>query len=169
VEHIQHQMISEIPALRRYARALTRDIDAADDLVQDCLERAWKRQGLWASGSNLRAWLFTIMHNLYINGVRYRARRPITEPYNIEDHPDGLNHTPDIDIQLAELENALQHLPIEQREVLALVAVEGQSYKQVSKIIDVPVGTVMSRLHRGREELRKQLFSEPPVKLRRIK
>jgi len=141
-----------IPRLRRYARALTGDRNAADDLVQDTLERALSRFHLWRQGSDLRAWLFTIMHNIYVNQIRSRVRHPhetLDEPF-----ADALQaREPDWG-ELRDIDDALSRLPGEQRAVLLLVGLEQFTYEEAAQVLDIPLGTVMSRLSRGRERLR---------------
>lgn len=161
-------MVEQIPRLRRYARALFRgDAAAADDLVQDCLERALNRLRLWRRDSDLRAWLFTIMHNLYVNRLR-RARRESAFAQASEEI-DNIASTPISDMYLSELERACAQLQPDQREILLLIALEGLSYQQVAGILSVPEGTVMSRLARARERLRHVLEGNAEVSLRRIK
>jgi len=144
-----------IPRLRRYARALVGDRYAADDLVQDTLERAINKFHLWRPGSDLRAWLFAIMHNVHVNQLRSRAARPETALDDGDLLPQG---APDVDrLELRDMQTAIATLPIEQREVILLVALEQLSYAEVSKALDIPIGTVMSRLFRARERLRGQL------------
>jgi RNA polymerase sigma-70 factor (ECF subfamily) len=144
----------EIPRLRRYARALTRASDRADDLVQDTLLRALTKLHLWQPGTDLRAWLFTIMHHQYVNTVRRKAREAAT--VDIEHISSTLVATTDPTArrQLVELDCALARLSAEQREVLLLVGLEGMDYETVAQILGVPIGTVRSRLSRGRERLR---------------
>lgn len=148
-----------IPRLRRYARALVGERHAADDLVQDTLERAINKFHLWRPGSDLRAWLFAIMHNVFVNQFRARAARPeepIDETLEIAaavSSPDGL--------ELRDLDAALARLPLEQREVLLLVGLEELSYAEASKALGIPIGTVMSRLFRGRERLRTLMAGVP--------
>src|ERR1043166_7808377 len=151
---------AQIPRLRRYARALTRDANRADDLVQDTLLRALTKQDRWEPGSNLRAWLFTLMHNQYVNNVRRANREAGT--IDIDDVSSSLVATtdPTASRQLYELERALGQLAAEQREVILLVGLEGFSYEDAAKILAVPVGTVRSRLSRGRESLRRQFGME---------
>ena len=150
----------EIPRLRRYARALTRNTVLADDLVQETLMRALRKQHLWQPDTNLRAWLFTIMHNQYINQVKRIMRDSAI--IELEECAQGLVGTtdPTASRQLRELERALGELPEEQREVILLVGLEGMSYDQAAAILNVPVGTIRSRLSRGREALRKLLGME---------
>ncbi len=144
---------AHIPQLRRYARALTGDYSAAEDLVQDTLERAWKRLGLWRSGSNLRAWLFTIMHNIFINQVRSEPRK---QHQNLEHStlPGSGSRAPEDRLELEDLNKALRRLSNEQREVILLIGLEQMSYDEAAKVLGIPIGTVMSRLSRGREQLR---------------
>jgi RNA polymerase sigma-70 factor (ECF subfamily) len=144
----------EIPRLRRYARALTRVSDRADDLVQDTLLRALNKLDLWQPGTDLRAWLFTIMHHQYVNTVRREARQ--TSTIDIEHISSTLVATTDPTArrQLLELDRALAQLSADQREVILLVGLEGMDYQSAAQILDVPVGTVRSRLSRGRERLR---------------
>ena len=145
---------TELPKLRRYALALTRDRGRADDIVQDTLVRALAKQHLWEPGTNLRAWLFTLMHNQFVNGVRRSNREGTT--VDIDDMSASLVATadPTASRQLHELERALGQLSLEQREVILLVGLEGLSYERVAEILAVPIGTVRSRLSRGREALR---------------
>jgi RNA polymerase sigma-70 factor (ECF subfamily) len=139
-----------IPRLRRYARALAGDSHRADDLVQDTLERALVKFHLWRRGSDLRAWMFSIMHNVFINQLKARRELALDEATEA-----ALESVPQSDpLQLRDLDAALRRLPAEQREVLLLVGLEQLSYAEASQALDVPVGTVMSRLSRGRERLR---------------
>ena len=144
----------EIPRLRRYARALTRNRAKADDLVQSSLVRPLEKQHLWRPGSNLRAWLFTILHNQHVNEVRRSLRQGSTGP--VEDAEPIWRAEPvaNTSLQLRDLERAINTLSHEQREVLLLVGLEGMRYEQVAAILDLPVGTVRSRLSRARSTLR---------------
>ena len=149
-----------IPRLRRYARALVGDRYAADDLVQDTLERAINKFHLWRPGSDLRAWLFAIMHNVFVNQLRSRAAHPETQ---LDDSDLGARVAIDADrLEIRDMQAAIARLPAEQREVLLLVALEQLSYADVSRALDIPVGTVMSRLFRARERLRTQLADVSP-------
>ncbi|MEI8028360.1 MAG: sigma-70 family RNA polymerase sigma factor [Comamonadaceae bacterium] len=153
-------IVDQIPALRRYARALTGDAWDADDLVQDTLERACSKWRLWTAGSNLRAWLFSVMHNLFINRVRRAARQAAYGTVDIEDIAHQLVAT-DGEFGIAmDLQRCLLRLPQDQRTVLLLVSMEDMSYAEVAKITGVPVGTVMSRLSRGRTRLQ-ELMDAP--------
>ena len=150
---------TEIPRLRRYARALTRDVVRADDLVQSCLTRAVAKQHLWQYGTNLRAWLFTIMHNQHVNDVR----RGVREGNTVELEQARMLTAPSNAIprlELRDLERALAKLAHEQREVILLVGLEGMRYDQVAEILNVPIGTVRSRLSRGRDQLRRLMGRE---------
>ncbi len=158
----QRPLIDHIPALRRYARALTGDTWAADDLVQDTLERACSKWRLWLAGTDLRAWLFTLMHNLYVSEVRHRLRqgelaRPV-DLAELEQEPAAPASTADSAI---DLQRCLLRLPQEQRAVLLLVTLEDLSYADVARIVGVPVGTVMSRLSRARARLQELLEAGP--------
>ena len=151
-----HSRLEEqMPRLRRYARALTRDVNRADDLVQDTLVRALAKQHLWQVGTNLRAWLFTLMHNQHVNDVRRSNREGGN--IDVDDMASVLvaNTDPTSSRQLHELERALNRLPLEQRESILLVGLEGLRYDEAASILGVPIGTVRSRLSRGREALRK--------------
>ena len=142
-----------IPQLRRYARALTGNYTAAEDLVQDTLERAWRRIGLWRSGSDLRAWLFTIMHNLYVNQMKADPRKQ-NQPAEHAELELSVTPAQEERLELRDLNKALLRLSNEQREVVLLVGLEQMSYDEAAKVLGVPIGTVMSRLSRGREQLR---------------
>ncbi len=146
---------AEIPRLRRYARALTRDVSRADDLVQSCLTRAVAKQHLWQPGTDLRAWLFTILHNQHVNDVRRSVREGVNVA--VEEMAPVLTvqaSAPDV-LQLRDLEAAIAKLPQEQRQVILLVGLEGMRYEEVALVLGVPVGTVRSRLSRGRDQLRR--------------
>ena len=145
---------SEIPRLRRYARALTRSTAKADDLVQSSLVRALEKQHLWQPGSNLRAWLFTILHNQHVNDVRHSLRQGSLGPTEDAEPVSRVEPVADASLQLRDLQRAIDTLSHEQREVLLLVGLEGMRYEQVAIILDIPVGTVRSRLSRARSTLR---------------
>jgi len=148
-----------IPRLRRYARALTGERSAADDLVQDTLERAWTKLHLWRAGSDLRAWLFTIMHNVHVNQVRSRsaaATLPLDD--DVADAPVRATQADMLEVR--DIDTALKRLPVEQREVLLLVALEHMSYQETADTLGIPIGTVMSRLARARERLRMMLDAD---------
>ena len=166
----QHREIeAEIPRLRRYARALTHDAVAADDLVQDCLTRALGRLHLWREGTDLRAWLFTILHHQYVNYVRRSAREGAA--VGLTDREPMLARAPQQGkrLELRDLERAFAKLPGTQRSAILLVALEGMRYEEVAAVLDVPVGTIRSRLSRGREALRRLTGSTPDEEARPIR
>lgn len=152
-------IVELIPRLRRYARALVGDRVAADDLVQDTLERAWAKLHLYRRGTDLRAWLFTVMHNVFVN--QRRAAKPTTpiDEAIPELAQDGRQSE---GLVLRDLDQAIRRLPPEQREVLLLVALEDMSYEEAAATLGIPIGTVMSRLARAREKLRAMLAGLPP-------
>lgn len=164
-----HLIEEHIPRLRRYARALTGDLTRADDLVQDTLERAWSKFHLWRSGSDLRAWLFSIMHNVYVNGVRKNSAAPMLLPLEDDALDVPVRAGQDDGLQVRDLHAALGCLSYEQREVLLLVGLEEMRYQEVAKVLDVPLGTVMSRLSRGRERLRQIMAGGAVPALRVVK
>jgi RNA polymerase sigma factor (sigma-70 family) len=172
----QFPLTDHIPSLRRYARALTGDAWTADDLVQDTLERACSKWRLWVAGSDLRAWLFTLMHNIFINQVRRSMRQAAAGVTVNVDDVEGEMAAPDAGTaQALDLQRCLLRLPEDQRVVLLLVSLEDLSYEEVAKITGVPLGTVMSRLSRARSRLR-ELMDGPapavagaPAQLRRLK
>jgi RNA polymerase sigma-70 factor, ECF subfamily len=164
-----HPILAQIPHLRRYARALLGDRARAEDLVQDCLERAWSRFHLWREGSNLRTWLFTIMHNINANAARTASRRPQTVPLDDSGLAAPTRAAQEDALDLASIEVALAMLTDEQRQVILLVGLEEMSYQEAAAVLDVPIGTVMSRLHRGRERLRQLLIGTGGTPLRRVK
>lgn len=161
-------ILAELPRLRRYARALVGDRAAADDLVQDTLERAWSRFAQWRPGSDLRAWLFGIMHNLRVDQLRRPGLK--TLPMDEEEFEVPTRATQTDRLEVGDLESALARLPEEQRAVLLLVALEEMSYDEVASTLGIPTGTVMSRLSRGRERLRLILEGrQPPTNLRVVR
>jgi len=158
-------LIEHLPRLRRYARALTGDVNRADDLVQDTLERALAKLDLWQPGSDLRAWLFTLMHNLFVNQIR--VRRPLETV--MEDALDEPVSGGQMEALAArDIHAALAQLPEEQREVLLLVGLEQFGYAEAAQVLGVPTGTVMSRLSRARERMRQMLAGEPAIKLKLV-
>jgi RNA polymerase sigma-70 factor, ECF subfamily len=145
------QVVAYIPRLRRYARALVGERAAADDLVQDTLERALNKLHLWKRGTDLRAWLFTVMHNVHVNQVRSRREFAALERDALE---VPVRATQEVTLEARDLERMLARLPVEQREVLLLVVLEDLSYDEAATALGIPIGTVMSRLSRAREKLR---------------
>ena len=155
MEEKKAAILAEIPRLRRYARALLRDRDAADDLVQDSLERALVRMDNWRTGESPRRWLFTIMHHLFIDQVRKVNRRGEAAMLPL-DASEALA-TPAIQTESVasrEIVDALQAISPDRRAALVLVAIEGFSYAEAATMLGVPAGTLMSRIARGRDELR---------------
>ncbi len=149
-----HPILEHIPRLRRYARALVRDPDAADDLVQDTLERAANKLRLWRPGSDIRAWLFSVLHNVFINQSKKKYRPAVgLDPQQL---PEAVGEATRSELlEIAEVENALQGISAEQREVLLLVALEQMTYEEVAKTLSIPIGAVMSRLSHARDHLRR--------------
>ena len=158
-------LVAAIPRLRRYARVLTGDATRADDLVQETLARGWEKRRLWAAGTDLRAWLFTIMHNVFVNQRALAVR----DAQNVSLDGDGeggaawqvpVRAAQQAHVELQEVLRELGRLPAEQREVLVLAAVEEMRYEEIAAVLSIPVGTVMSRLSRARAKLRRSLSSE---------
>jgi RNA polymerase sigma factor (sigma-70 family) len=146
-----------IPALRRYARALVRNHAAADDLVQDCLERAVSHWNLRRE-NDPRSWLFTILHNLAVNQFRRtktRGKHIAIDEANEDDF--GQDAVQEQKLMYRDVLDRLARLPEDQRAVLLLVAVEDLSYADAARVLGIPVGTVMSRLSRARERLQQEI------------
>lgn len=158
-------LIEHLPRLRRYARALTGDVNRADDLVQDTLERALAKLDLWQPGSDLRAWLFTLMHNLFVNQIRIRRPQETVMEEALDEPVSGGQMEA---LAARDIHAALARLPEEQREVLLLVGLEQFGYAEAAQVLGVPTGTVMSRLSRARERMRQMLAGEPAVKLKLV-
>jgi RNA polymerase sigma-70 factor (ECF subfamily) len=165
-------LVAAIPRLRRYARVLTGDANRADDLVQDTLARAWEKRTLWQAGTDLRAWLFTIMHNLFVNQRALARRDARTVSIDDEGACDAwqlpVQATQFTRVELTEVMQSVGRLPAEQREVLMLAAVEELRYEEIAAVMEIPIGTVMSRLSRAREKLRR-MAGETPVQLKVVK
>jgi len=145
---------AEIPCLQRYALKLTRDAQLAEDLVQESLVRGLDKQHLWQEGTNLRAWLCTILHNQYVNQIRRSVReRGIAELCKIS---GSLTRPPSQDkgLELRDLNRALKKLPATQRTAVLLIGLDGMRYDKAAEVVGVRVGTIRSRLSRGREKLR---------------
>ena len=168
------ELLAAIPRLRRYARVLAGDWARADDLVQETLARAWEKRRLWQPGTDLRAWMFTIMHNVFVN-MRTSASREAMHvsldadseggegAWQIPVQPQQFAH-----VELGEVLQQVGRLPAEQREALLLAAVEEMKYEEIATMLSIPVGTVMSRLSRAREKLRR-MADERPAALKRVK
>ncbi len=164
------ELVACIPQLRRYARGLLYDREQADDLVQDTLERAWTKLSQWqAQRGELRPWAFSIMHNLFVDQLR--GRRHQLEEAAGQALPDQVQAATQTDgLALRDLDRMLQRLPPDHREVLLLVAVEGLTYEQTAAVLQVPVGTVMSRLSRARARLRADMEGRTaPPRMQRVK
>ena len=159
----------QIPALRRYAYALVRQHDAADDLVQDCLERAVGRWHLRHRDGNLKAWLLTILRNQFIDTYRQKRRRGLHFAWEDVPEPASADTGPDSSTAIRDIFAGLDTLPEDQKSVVLLVAVEDLSYEEAARVLGLPVGTVMSRLSRGREKLRDYLETGRIAVLRRVK
>ena len=164
------QLAGELPPLRRFARALCGDAALADDLVQDCVERALIKSHLYDPARPLRAWLYAVLRNLYISGLRRNGRSSIVK--TVEDLIDGEGSVPpqqEERLAVGSISVALDRLAQQHREVIVLVALEEMSYRDVAEILGVPLGTVMSRLSRAREHLRQILEDRGHTVLRRVK
>lgn len=161
MDDLLSQVEPMIPALRRYARGLLRDAEAADDIVQDCLERVvlnWSRR----READPRPWVFSILHNLAVNRLRQNARRAGSVP--LEDAPDSAGAhaaTQEDTLYGQDVMAAVERLPPDYRSILLLISVEDLSYAEAAKVLEIPLGTVMSRLSRAREQLRMMLDAKP--------
>lgn len=156
----------EIPRLRRYALALTRDPVAADDLVQDTLERAIRKRHLWKRHGSLRGWLYRILYHIFLNQASRRRKR--ASEVDLDAAPElATAGTPETALVRRDIVTAMQELPPEQRAAIALTAVEGLSYDEAAVALDIPVGTLRSRLSRGRERLR-ETFDAAKPQLRKV-
>ena len=167
----EQPLLTWVPRLRRYARALAGNRDDADDLVQDTLERAWSKSGLWHGSSqvrDMRAWLFSIMHNLHVDGIR---KPKLATVMMDDDTPEvAMAATQGERLAVLDLQAALDLLPIEQKEIVLLVALEDMAYAEIATTLGIPIGTVMSRLSRGRERLRALMEGrDEPVRLKVVK
>jgi RNA polymerase sigma-70 factor (ECF subfamily) len=164
------ELTAQVPYLRRFARALTGDAALADDLVQDCVERALRKQHLFDETRSLRTWLFTILRNLFISGLRRNGRTSTVKSVDdIQAGEDAVRPEQESRLALSDIVMALDRLPTTHREVLLLVALEDMSYREIAEVTGVPVGTVMSRLSRARLSLRAILEEGENTGLRRIK
>jgi len=169
LDEIASLLEPQIPALRRYAWALLRDHEAADDLVQDTLERAISRWGQRRHEGDLRAWLFTIQRNLFLNGLRQRKARGIQVSDEALNDVQAPGTNPESHLGLRDVLAGLDALSEEQRSLLLLVGVEDLSYEQAAKVLGIPLGTVMSRLSRARARLREFMENGRSTVLRRVK
>lgn len=161
-------VLEHIPGLRRYARALAGSAADADDLVQECLSRALARRQQSSDIRNLRAYLFTILHNAHVDRLAERRRWSYAVP---DEALENLTARPAPQhglLELHDLAEALERLPEEQRQAVLLVGYEGLAYREAAEVLDVPIGTVMSRLSRGREALRRMMSGAPMANLRKV-
>lgn len=164
------QLAGEIPHLRRFARALSGDPALADDLVQDCIERALRKSHLYDPARPLRAWLYAVLRNLFISGLRREGRSTVVK--TVDDLTDGEGAVPPMQedrLAASLVAEALNRLPAQHREVIVLVGLEEMSYRDVAEILGLPIGTVMSRLSRARESLKQILEDRGHTVLRRVK
>jgi RNA polymerase sigma-70 factor (ECF subfamily) len=162
VPDFKRSIAAEIPYLRRYALRLAKDPDRADDLVQDCLERALRKRHLWLGRGHIRSWLYRVLHNVHVNGCRHPQDRYVTT--TAHDEAVARLAEParqDRRMECRDMAAALGRLPMEQREAVVLIGVEGRPYEEAAVMLGIPVGTVRSRLARGREALRSMTDSPP--------
>jgi RNA polymerase sigma-70 factor, ECF subfamily len=163
-------LIAELPYLRRFARALSGDASLADDLVQDCVERALTKSHLYDPARPLRAWLYAVLRNIFIS--HWRQNSKFTGVKNIDDlvgFEGSVEPEQEMNFSIALISEALDTLHTQQREVLVLISLEEMSYKEASEIIGVPIGTIMSRLSRARAHMQNMLEERGTTVLRRVK
>ena len=155
----EDELLALLPRLRRFAASLSRNVADGDDLCQAAIERALRSRHLWEEGTRLDSWMYRIMRNIWIDEARARQRRAKT--FVAEEEGGHVGHRDDRRMEavaeLSSVERALSRLPDEQREVIALVLVEGLAYKEAAAILDIPMGTLTSRLVRGRSALLAEL------------
>lgn len=158
MSNVRQQIVDLIPRLRRFACVLTGSRHAADDIVQTALERALTRLDQWQPDTHLDRWLMRILHNVWIDEVR-RNRRfvGVSEVSDLDLGSDPGDRRAEARVALSQTQAVIAQLPAQQRDVLALVCVDGRSYKEAAEILAVPVGTVMSRLARARAQLADKL------------
>ena len=151
----EDELTGLLPRLRRFAHALARNTADADDLVQMAVERALRSKRQWQAGTRLDSWVYTIMRNLWIDTARFRSRRGKFEAPQEEAETVGTDPRPQMDaaIELERIMAAMERLPDEQREVVALILIEGFGYRETAEMLGLPIGTVSSRLVRGRTAL----------------
>jgi RNA polymerase sigma-70 factor, ECF subfamily len=160
-------ILAVLPPLRRYARILTRDVAAAEDLVQDCIARALEKIGLWEQGTDLRAWMFTILYRQHISRARRDARQRASMELQKSHARVPLSPNQTIRLEVRDLKRAIAKLPEEQQSVILLVGLKGMAYAEAAAVVNAPVGTVRSRVARGRETLRVMTELFPPRHSRR--
>ncbi len=154
MDEVKWLIAQEVPSLRRYARALLRDPVHADDLVQDCLERALNKRHQWRREASIRHWLLRVLYRLYLNDRRYRERRPLSVPLEEAGAPLAAVPRQESRMECQDMVLALEQLPPEQRSAILLIALEGMPYDEAARVLCIPIGTLRSRLSRGREALR---------------
>jgi len=164
MQDFEDQLLGQLPALRRYAWALCGDVERADDLVQDVVERALNKRQLFQQGSNFKAWIFTLIRHQHINN----ARRKVIAFEEFHDDEHISPSTTDQGNTAKDMSSALQSIDEQQRQIVLLVGLEGMSYKETSEILNIPVGTVMSKLARGREKMRDWMKSQEKSHLRTV-
>ena len=147
-------IMAQLPVLKKYALKLTKSAHLAEDLVQDCLARALSRRHLFNSNANIRPWLFTVMHNLHVSSCRQSGVRLAFAKSQIAMSSEGREGAQEHVTDLGRVFRAVNTLPSEQRDVVVLVAIQELSYQEAAKALGIPIGTVMSRLARGREKIR---------------
>jgi RNA polymerase sigma factor (sigma-70 family) len=159
LQAFERELLTLLPKLRRFARSLSRDAADADDLTQAALERALKARDQWQPGTRMDAWMYRIMRNSWIDEVRARKRRSQTFAPEEAGMAVGADGHMDIEraAEMGDVAKAMATLPDEQREVIALVLVEGLAYREAAEILDIPMGTLTSRLTRGRQALVRRL------------
>lgn len=162
----RNALLAELPRLRRYARMLVGEAAQADDLVQDCLVRAIANLDRWREGTNMRAWLFTIMRNVLFNDIRRAKRSPFLDAGAEIVDTVPVASEQDSRLSLRDMDRAFAQLSPDQREIVLLIAVEGLDYEEAAHVLEVPVGTVKSRLSRARQDLRLRL-EDPSAPRRR--
>jgi RNA polymerase sigma-70 factor (ECF subfamily) len=154
----EQELLELLPRLRRFARSLTRDINDADDLCQMALERALNKRHQWQAGTRLDSWMYRITRNIWIDTVRAAGRREHVANDDAMENIAGDDHLRmESRMELKDVDRAMDRLPIEQREAVSLVLVEGFAYKEAAALLDIPIGTLTSRLVRGREALQREL------------
>jgi RNA polymerase sigma-70 factor, ECF subfamily len=169
-DHIRSEMVAALPRLRRFAYALTGNTDQGDDLVQETCMRALSRIDLWKPGTRLDSWMYRIAQNIWLDRVRaVKVRGEIVDLEIVEAMP-GTDGREEVDLQLTleAVDSAMARLPHEQRAIVALVCIEGVSYKEAAEITGVPIGTVMSRLARARQTLHAILEEAAPAPQQRV-
>ena len=157
MQAFERDLLTLLPRLRRFARSLARDAADSDDLCQAALERALKARDQWQPGTRLDAWMYRIIRNSWIDEVRARTRRSQTFVAEEAGLSAGAEGEAELRMEMHDVDRAMAELPAEQREVIALVLVEGLAYREAAQILDIPIGTLTSRLTRGRQALARRL------------